>query len=195
MSTDKAAIITALLYTDGRQPGPVMRAIVDHAVDEGHAVAGFIEREEPRPGYRRCDMVLEDVASGARINISQQRGAQARGCMLDTAELSRAESLAGVALTHRPDLLVVNKFGKAEAEGAGFRPLIAAALGLDIPVLIAVPRRNLDAWRAFAGDLSAEIDIEELVADPGAAYIQLGLATAAARSAGGQPMPLRGARS
>lgn len=49
------------------------------------------------------------------------------------------------------DLLVVNKFGKHEAEGRGFRTVIADAIALDIPVLVGVNALNLEAFQEFAG--------------------------------------------
>jgi Protein of unknown function (DUF2478) len=52
---------------------------------------------------------------------------------------------------------VVNKFGKIEADGGGLREAIADAVCLGIPVLVGVPMRNLDRWRAFAGSLSVEL--------------------------------------
>lgn len=60
------------------------------------------------------------------------------------------------SLEHEPDLLVLNKFGKVECEGGGLRDLIASAIDRGIPVMIGVPRRNLEAWRRFAGDFAVE---------------------------------------
>ncbi len=57
---------------------------------------------------------------------------------------------------------MLNKFGKTEAEGGGTRALIAAAVARGVPVLIAVPDRNLESWRAFAGELAVELRLEDL---------------------------------
>ncbi len=103
----------------------------------------------PRPCALRHDP--GGIVPGARIAISEDRGPLARGCRLDAHEMARAIALVSDTLRERPQLLMLNKFGKAEAEGGGFRPLIAAALEQGVPVLIAVPLRNLDAWRNFAG--------------------------------------------
>jgi hypothetical protein len=73
--------------------------------------------------------------------------------------MARAMQLAMVALRAAPDLLVLNKFGKTEVEGGGFRTLIAAAIEQAVPVLIGVPYRNIDPWRAFAGELAREIHL------------------------------------
>jgi len=56
---------------------------------------------------------------------------------------------------------VLNKFGKAECEGRGLRDLIASAIDRGIPVIIGVPKRNLEAWRNFAGDFAVELKADE----------------------------------
>jgi nucleoside-triphosphatase THEP1 len=155
--------ITAIIYSEGRDVDPVMGRIADLLVYEGLQLAGFIQYNQPRSGRRRCDMVLQELASGEIISISQDRGPLARGCHLDVSELLRGMGLARQALARKPDLLLINKFGKSEGEGGGFRPLIADAIDLEVPVLVAVPWRNIDNWRLFSGDLSTEIALETLV--------------------------------
>lgn len=166
--------LTAIVYTDGRTADRVVGLIADYLTKRGTAVAGFVQRNEPRHDRRRCDMVLEEMSSGERIGISQDRGPQARGCMLDVDELLRAEALAMAALEAKPDLLIINKFGKTEAEGGGFRTLLAEAVTRGVPVLIAVPRRNLDAWRVFAAGLATDFEIEHLAGDVAELCHQLG---------------------
>ena len=62
----------------------------------------------------------------------------------------------------QPRLLVVNKFGKIEADGGGLRQAVAEAVELGIPVLVGVPARNLDRWRAFAGSLAIELPADDV---------------------------------
>ena len=81
--------------------------------------------------------------------------------MLDTDRLLRAAEAARLSLTADVDLLVVCKFGKTEVAGGGLCALMADALDLSIPVLIGVPAVNLDAFRAFSGDLASEVDVSE----------------------------------
>lgn len=149
-----AAPIVAIVYGEGEPVDPVLQAVTDHAAAQGLRLAGFVQRDVARPGRRRCDMVLRDLTSGDAILISEDRGEASRGCRLNVAELLRAMGLARAALDDAPDLLVANKFGRTEAEGGGIRPLVAEALERGVPVLVAVPERNLDAWRDFAGELS-----------------------------------------
>jgi hypothetical protein len=108
----------------------------------------------------RCDVVLEDLVTGDRTELFERRGSGATGCRLDIAALTDVTARLERALQNDPDLLVLNKFGKVEAEGGGLVDLIAAAIDRGTPVIIGVPARNLGAWRAFAGDLAAEFTTE-----------------------------------
>ncbi len=55
------------------------------------------------------------------------------------------------------DLLIVNKFGKQEANGRGFRGLIGDALAHDIPVLVGLNRLNHDAFHEFTDGVAVEL--------------------------------------
>lgn len=169
--------ITALIYTDGARAADVLRRLVGRLQAAGATCAGFIQHDEPsKHGGARCDMVLECLSSGARIKISEDRGPLARGCRLDMSELMRALSAARDALKENPDVLVINKFGKSESEGGGFRTLIADAIELGVPVLVAVPWRNIESWRLFAGELATEIAVDSIGPDDDRAVLSgLGL--------------------
>ena len=91
------------------------------------------------------------------LRLFENRGAGARGCRLDQAALAEATARVEGSLEQVPQLLVLNKFGKAECEGGGLRDLIASAIDRGIPVVIGVPERNLEAWRSFAGEFAMEL--------------------------------------
>ncbi len=157
--TNDAPLITALIYADSALADQALRRIVRQFEAAGRRLAGVVQRDTPRAGRTGCDMTLEELSTGTSIEISHDRGPQARGCRLDLGEMARAIQLASMALRASPDLLVLNKFGKTEVEGGGFRALIAEAIDRGVPVLIAVPYRNIDPWRAFVGDLAREIHL------------------------------------
>jgi len=46
----------------------------------------------------------------------------------------------------------VNRFGKREANGGGFRPVIEKAMELGVPVLCIVPNQWRSAWLDYGGD-------------------------------------------
>lgn len=123
----------------------------------GVRLAGAIQHNTDVEAGCRCQMTLEDLGSGRLVSISEQRGPLARGCHLDTAALEEVVGLATAAVESGAELLVVNKFGKREAEGHGLRQAIEAAVGHDIPVLVAVSRDNRGAWDAFAAGMDTEL--------------------------------------
>lgn len=163
--------LTALIYEDGPAFARLSQRIARLLQEGGLTCAGFVQHDEQRPGRSRCDMVLENLQTGARVQISEDRGAEARGCRLDPNALVAAVEGARRALGPHVDVLLLSKFGKTEAEGSGFRPLIAQALELGVPIVVGVPKRNAANWRQFAADLSHEIAVEALASHDDAAVL------------------------
>lgn len=182
--------IAAIIYSDRDIAAAVLRRIRGRLAEASATCAGFLQQDAPpRADRSHCDMVLECVATGRRIPISEDRGALARGCRLDVGELMGAIATARDMLQAGPDVLIVNKFGKTEGLGGGFRPLIADALELGIPVLITVPWRNIEGWRLFSGDLAVEFRAEALSPEDDAAVMRsLGLCAAVEHGTTGDPV-------
>ncbi|MFN3937266.1 MAG: DUF2478 domain-containing protein [Gemmobacter sp.] len=125
---------------------------------EGLRLAGVVQLNVERPGRPRCDMELELLDGTGVVRISQDLGRNSRGCRIDAAGLEAAAGRVMAAVeAGNVDLVIVNKFGKQEAEGRGFRPLIAEALARGIPVLTAVKPGNAEAFEAFAGGLAEPV--------------------------------------
>lgn len=157
---DGTRAVAAIVYHDEAYPDDLFRRIVDACRSAGVATAGVLQHLAFEGADHRCDVYLEDLSSGHRTQLFENRGSEARGCRLDGAALAEATARVERSLDASPGLLVLNKFGKAESEGEGMRDLIAKAIEADIPVLIGVPARNLEAWRAFAGDFSLELPVD-----------------------------------
>src|SRR5690606_19520077 len=103
------------------------------------------------PCYPARNAVVENLHTGEQHTILQNRGQNTRGCRLNPAILAQAGNELRQALETNPDLVVVNRFGSSEAEGGGFRAEILSLVTADIPVLLVVTDRYLDAWRQFIG--------------------------------------------
>jgi nucleoside-triphosphatase THEP1 len=183
-----AAPITAIVYASGSRIDGVLLDIAGNLTAQGLSLAGLIQRGKTRPGRSRCDMILEDLGSGSQVEISEDRGPLARGCMLAIPQLMYALELATRSLDGTCDLLVVNKFGKTEAEGGGFRTLIVEAMNRDIPILIAVPAANLESWHHFAQGIAVEVAAESLSKDPAVACHQLQLQSNSHAPQAGAPL-------
>lgn len=169
------APIIAVVYGDGYRVTPIIDRIATYLVGQGFHLAGLIQRDVAREGRSRCDMLLENLATGGTLAISQDRGEGARGCRLDVEALLDAVASVRSTLASAPDLLIVNKFGKTECEGGGCRSLIAEAIDLNVPILVAVPLANLDSWRRFAGDLAIEYTLDVMAIDAADVCRRLGL--------------------
>lgn len=69
------------------------------------------------------------------------------------------ESTVGLVQARLPesDCLIVNKFGKHEADGRGFWTVIGEALALELPVLVGLNALNAEAFMEFSGGLATKI--------------------------------------
>jgi len=152
------APLTALVYDEGLSIAEGLSDIARAAGNAGLRVCGLIQIDEKVAGREKCDMSLLELWSGQNIKISDDRGAFARGCRLNHGALAQACVLLSSALAAGADLLILNKFGRTEVEGGGLRSVMAEALTSDVPVIIGVPRRNLAAWREFAGEYGEEVE-------------------------------------
>lgn len=99
---------------------------------------------------------------GPVIRISQQLGPEAKGCRLDADGLERAVAQVARTLNGKTDLLIINKFGKQEALGRGFRQVIADALAEDIPVLLTVPSSYVADFTEFVGEAAQQLEWSEI---------------------------------
>lgn len=134
-----------------------MAALARRLAAQGLRLAGAVQTNLDRGADCACDMELTVLETDAApIRISQSLGAGSQGCRLDADALERAAALAASRL-EGADLALVNKFGKQEAAGRGFRDFIADALAADVPVLIAVAPELLPAFAEFAGELARAV--------------------------------------
>lgn len=149
--------LAAIIYDKGFRIDDFMAEVAARLSAEGIRVRGLVQEnfgDDPNCSV----MILVDLGSSDRFGISQDLGAHAHGCRLDPHGLADAGGQLDEALAGGADLLVLNKFGKAEAEqGAGLRSTVARALEFGVPVLTAVRPPYTDAWAAFHGGLSAEL--------------------------------------
>jgi len=149
--------------TPGRgESDRLMAALAEGLMAEGVRIVGAVQRNLERPGEARCDMELCVLSGSGVWRISQRLGPLSRGCRLDPEGLESAVGEVAAALSSgaAAELVIVNKFGKQEIDGRGFRPVIAAALLRDLPVLTAVNAKNLPAFLTFAGGIAEPVAAE-----------------------------------
>jgi hypothetical protein len=92
---------------------------------------------------------LFDLKTQECFEIWEDRGACASGCRLDERVLADAERVLSSAIDETVDLLIINRFGRAESLGRGLRSSFAAAVSAGIPVLTAVRAPYDSSWREY----------------------------------------------
>ncbi len=128
--------------------------LIDAAQRGGARVGGLVQvGQDDGATHAGCDtgLALLDVRTGARFNIWENRGRAASGCRLDENGLVAAGTALDAAIADGVDLLVINRFGKAESLGRGFLSQFADAVDREIPTLTSVRAPYRDAWDTFHG--------------------------------------------
>ena len=128
LSPGHARPVAAIVYANEVYPDALFKTLVQRCRALGLTLAGVLQHQAFVGGDRRCDVILEDLATGHRTALFENRGAGARGCRLDEAALAEATARVEGSFEQVPQLLVLNKFGKVECEGGGLRDLIASAI-------------------------------------------------------------------
>jgi hypothetical protein len=107
----------------------------------------------------RCATTVHvvDLRTNAAFDIWEDRGACARGCRLDERGLAAASQAIDKAIADRVDLVVMNRFGRAESLGGGLLASLASAVAAEMPALTAVRAPYDVAWTKFHGGLAKEL--------------------------------------
>lgn len=147
--------LAALVYDRGDEPDDLLRGFLDRRIGEGHDALGIVQSGRPRidgpdrpPSFDLLPRFEWPEPPATLPN------ARPDGCRAALDRLAR--SLADT-LPREPDVLVLNRFGRAEAAGAGFIGLLAAAVTAEVPVLIAVPRGLFPNWLRLTRGMTVRI--------------------------------------
>ena len=135
----------------------LLQGLARALVAEGHTVCGTVQINTEIAVDGPCDMDVRCLPDGPVIRISQSLGPNARGCRLNPDALEQAVGWVEARIGEDIDFLVVNKFGKHEADGRGFRGAIAQALEADIPVVVGLNSMNREAFNDFTGGAAEEV--------------------------------------
>ena len=136
----------------------LLAELAEAAQARGLRVIGTVQVNTDNPATGRCDMDVRVLPAGPVLRISQDLGPGSQGCRLDVAALEEAVARTEAALIAGADLLIVNKFGRHEAEGRGFRNLIGAALAQGVPVIVGLNGLNAQAFAAFGAGLATRLE-------------------------------------
>ena len=147
--------LAAITYERGFFIDDFMAEVSRRLRDDGVRLCGLTQENI---GDECATMMLVDLGTDTRFGISQYLGACARGCRLDPHGLAEAGVRLEQGIGDDTDLLIINKFGKAEAEeGGGLRGAVARAMEVGVPVLTAVRPPYDEAWAHFHGGYSTAL--------------------------------------
>lgn len=131
--------------------------IVKELRSRGVLLAGAVQGTETLSDECCSPLSLFDVGSDRVVGISQELGPHSSGCRLDHRGLAEAGAFISKTIETGADLVVINKFGKAEAEGDGLLSCFAEAVSAGVPVLTSVRPPYLEAWQAFHGGMAVAL--------------------------------------
>jgi hypothetical protein len=161
-SGDNAAIaLAAVHFARGFDIDRLLFEACAALTRDGLRLGGLLQAATgERGGNCAATTHVVDLRTDRAFDIWENRGAWASGCRLDERGLAEAEPVLRAAIAEGVDLLVINRFGRAESLGRGLRGCFEAAVAADIPVLTAVREPYDEAWRAFHGGLGLDLPCE-----------------------------------
>jgi len=144
--------LAAILAAKDVPVDQLLAGAAHRARQAGLRVAGFLQHRET--GGEECcrDIEIEHIGTGVTQIISQALGSGSKGCRLGPAVLADVAGALQTELDDGADMLILNRFGKGETEGHGFRSIIETAYARQIPVLTVVRETYVEGWNDFAGD-------------------------------------------
>lgn len=140
----------AVVHAGDGEGDPLLRQLCTHLQTTGWRVRGLLPLRGKDP-QRRLPMLIGDVRDGRAFAISQALGPGSLGCCLDPGALAHAGKVLREALHEQPDLVIVNRFGSAEASGQGYSSEMLALMSEGIPLLTLVSPKYQADWQRFVG--------------------------------------------
>ncbi len=157
MRFDAQCDFASVVYGRDDDPDRLFIDFTDDLYRSGLRPVGVIQSGRScRTEDPRLEVVI--LPGGETVGlVADMQDCHAGGCRLDDRRLSALAERLAAAIGDGPDLVVINRFGRAEAEGRGLIKPIAQALKADIPVLIAVPERRFSDWIRFSDGMNVRL--------------------------------------
>lgn len=158
MADTNTVHLAAIAYERGFALDVFLADVCGRLAATGLRLGGLIQVMSGIRGSRAASITAVDLRSGRRFEIWEGPGAHESDCRLDERRLADTVPMILAAIDERVDLVVVNRFGRAESQGGGLVTCISAAVSAGIPVLTAVREPYLAPWRAYHGDLATSLE-------------------------------------
>ena len=156
-STNRPLPIAALVHESAEYADEFLYAFIQDLQSQEKTILGVIQAHPEVSFAYGSQMGIIDLSSGAYISIAQDLGKHNTSCCIDAEAISNSSRILQSARMQNPDLIIVNRFGKLEAEGTGFADEMLEIMSEGLPLLTVVSERFLPMWREFSGGLATEI--------------------------------------
>ncbi len=135
----------------------ILRTVVKSLQGKGVKVGGVLQESEFRSSGFCVQLNIVDIRTGKTERITQDRGRDSRGCKFDPRGLAAISHCITDAVDAGMDLVIINKYGRAESEGDGLLSCIADATSAGVPILTTVREPYVAAWSSYHGGLAIEL--------------------------------------
>jgi hypothetical protein len=149
---DAECDLAALVFGRPDEPDRLLAEFVQDLVTRGYRVVGLIQTRLPDGGA-----AVTVLPPGDTIPLAPRRGTCPPASRPDACDLAAAAARIDALIPTGADLVIINRFGKLEAEGTGLVDEIARALSFDIPVLVAVPEFRFTEWLSFCRGMGVKL--------------------------------------
>lgn len=150
--------LAAIRFEKNTDVDALLTRVVTALRGRGLTLSGVVQTRGVAHGLCHCaDMDLVSLSNSQIFRISQPLGEGSRGCRLNPEGLAQCSAALERELAQNPDVLILNRFGKGESDGRGFRDVISQALLADIPVLTAVRETYSAEWQEFSSGLALDL--------------------------------------
>jgi hypothetical protein len=149
---DAECDLAALVYGKPDEPDRLLREFVQDLITRGYRVVGLIQT-------RLADgsTAVTVLPTGETIPLAPRRRNVSPSSQPDPCDLATPAARIDALIPTGADLVIINRFGKLEAEGTGLVDEIACALSFDIPVLVAVPEFRFAEWLSYCKGMGVKL--------------------------------------
>ena len=150
------ARVGLVVHTKGDGTERIVADFAQRLLARGITVGGLIQHSTPQAnGKPRIE--VEDIRRQERYLISLNLGPGSQSCSLDSQGLCDASAVIRREINARPDLLIINKFAVAEAEGQGLLQELFTAIQAGLTILTTVSQGYLVDWERLTGNIGTRI--------------------------------------
>ena len=140
---------------DAQRVDEIVAGIAQRLRDDGYALAGAVQHNIDETGRPCSDMRIEDLSTGKLMDITNPQ--PGTGCRLDATALEDVAGIIAGGLERDVDLVILNRFGKQENGGNGFRAMMEHAVAREIPLLTVLNGVHRPDWDSFASGMASTL--------------------------------------